>query len=63
MFVNNMRDIYKNILHSKKIGKKLFAILIDPDKVNNKSLNLIIKQANQNNIDYFFVVGFVVSSK
>ena len=61
MFVNNMRDIYKNILHCKKIGKKLFAILIDPDKVNNKSLNLIIKQANQNNIDYFFVGGSLLS--
>ena len=61
MFVNNMKDIYKNILHCKKIGKKLFAILIDPDKVNKKSLNIIITEANQNNIDYFFVGGSLLA--
>ena len=62
MFVNNMKDIYKNILHCKKIGKN-FAILIDPDKVNKKSLNIIITEANQNNIDYFFVGGVSISFK
>ena len=38
-------DLYKNILISKKQGKKLFAILIDPDKQKNSDLLLIIKNA------------------
>ena len=38
MFVNKMIDIYTHILQSKKEGKKLFAILIDPDKQNNERL-------------------------
>ena len=50
-------DLYKNILQKKVQGKKLFAILIDPDKQKNSELLLIIKNANESNVDYFFVGG------
>ena len=50
-------DLYKNILQKKAQGRKLFAILIDPDKQKNSELLLIIKNANENNVDYFFVGG------
>ena len=50
-------DLYKNILQKKEQGKKLFAILIDPDKQKNSDLLLIIKNANESNVDYFFVGG------
>ena len=50
-------DLYKNILISKKQGKKLFAILIDPDKQKNSDLLLIIKNANKSKVNYFFVGG------
>ena len=50
-------DIYKNILISKKQSKKLFAILIDPDKQKNSDLLLIIKNANKSKVNYFFVGG------
>ena len=50
-------DLYKNILQKKEQGKKLFAILIDPDKQKNSELLLIIKNANESNVDYFFVGG------
>ena len=50
-------DLYKNILQKKEQGEKLFAILIDPDKQKNSDLLLIIKNANESNVDYFFVGG------
>ena len=50
-------DLYKNILQKKVQRKKLFAILIDPDKQKNSELLLIIKNANESNVDYFFVGG------
>ena len=50
-------DLYKNILACKNQGKKLFAILIDPDKQKNSDLLLIIKNANKSKVNYFFVGG------
>jgi len=50
-------NLYKSILVSKNQGKKLFAILIDPDKQKNSDLLLIIKNANKSKVNYFFVGG------
>ena len=55
-------DLYKNILQKKEQGKKLFAILIDPDKQKNSELLLIIKNANESNVDYFFVGGSLLTN-
>lgn len=56
MFVTNM-NIYKKILDCKKRKKKLFAILIDPDKTDGNSLIQIIKKSNESNIDLFLIGG------
>ena len=50
-------QIYNNILKSKKEGKKIFAILVDPDKQSSEELLFTIENANQSNVDYFFVGG------
>ena len=50
-------SIYNNILKSKKEGKKIFAILIDPDKQTNEELLETVNIANNSNVDYFFVGG------
>jgi len=50
-------SIYKNILARTTQGKKLFAILIDPDKQRNSDLFPTIQKANSANVDYFFVGG------
>ena len=55
-------DLYKNILISKKQSKKLFAILIDPDKQKNSDLLLIIKNANKSKVNYFFVGGSLLTN-
>jgi len=50
-------SIYKNILEKKAQGKKLFSILIDPDKQRNSDLFSTIQKANSANVDCFFVGG------
>ena len=50
-------SIYNNILKNKKKGKKIFAILIDPDKQTNEELLETVNIANNSNVDYFFVGG------
>jgi len=50
-------SIYNNILKSKKEGKKIFAILIDPDKQTNEELLETVDIANNSDVDYFFVGG------
>ena len=62
MFANKMKDIYTHILQSKKEGKKLFAILIDPDKQDKTKLSSVIKQANKNKVDFFFVGGSLLTN-
>jgi len=46
----------------KQQGKKSFAVLIDPDKVNEGSMEQLIKLAVDAKIDYFLVGGSLVVS-
>lgn len=61
MFANRM-DIYNNILISKKRGKKLFSILIDPDKQDAKTLITIVEKAKKVKTDFFFVGGSLLTN-
>ncbi|MBI4946561.1 MAG: geranylgeranylglyceryl/heptaprenylglyceryl phosphate synthase [Bacteroidetes bacterium] len=45
--------IYKSILKSKKKGKKLFSVLVDPDKFFPE----VIREAYKANVDYIFIGG------
>lgn len=57
-----MKGIYSSILEKKQQGKKSFAVLIDPDKVNEQSLDALIELAKEARVDYFFVGGSLVVS-
>src|SRR3712207_5600537 len=52
--------VYPKLLEKKTIGKKSFAILIDPDKISTTSLRTVIDLGNKANADYFFVGGSLV---
>jgi len=54
--------IYNQIIESKKEGRKLFSILIDPDKQNEESLLQIIKKSKSSNVDLFFIGGSLLSN-
>lgn len=54
--------IYQSMLSKKQKGHKSFAVLIDPDKVNNKILDELIHLSVQAKVDYLLVGGSLVVS-
>ena len=54
--------IFNKIVEDKKNGKKSFAVLIDPDKVDTTSIEKIISLSVDAKVDYFFVGGSLVIS-
>lgn len=54
-------NIYNNIIENKKANNKSFAILIDPDKQDEKQLISIIEKAKNAKTDYFFVGGSLLT--
>ena len=60
MIIN--KGIYDLFVDRKQKGHKSFALLIDPDKVNNNSMELLIKLSVDAGVDYFLVGGSLVVS-
>lgn len=54
--------IYKTITQSAEKGGKLFALLIDPDKISGKSLTTLCRNAEKCNTDFIFVGGSYISN-
>ena len=48
-----MKKIYQSILRSKKKGRKLFSVLIDPDKFSVR----VIAEAARAKVDFIFIGG------
>jgi len=57
-----LKDIYLSLCERKANGKKSFAVLIDPDKVNREKLERLIDLAINSKVDYFLVGGSLVIS-
>ncbi|MEN9702537.1 MAG: hypothetical protein RIR55_1879 [Bacteroidota bacterium] len=53
-------NIYNHISKAKSTGHKAFAVLIDPDKLDEKSLQSTIELAVSAKVDYIFVGGSLV---
>lgn len=49
--------IYQHILSQSEAGKKQLAVLIDPDKIQNKDVEKIAINAENSDVDCFFVGG------
>ena len=54
--------IYQSLAEKKQRGKKSFAVLIDPDKVNTALLDELIELSTTAGVDYFLVGGSLVIS-
>jgi putative glycerol-1-phosphate prenyltransferase len=54
--------IYHSFSDRKRAGKKSFAVLIDPDKVNDQNLAELIELSVSSKVDYFLVGGSLVVS-
>ncbi|MDP4282886.1 MAG: geranylgeranylglyceryl/heptaprenylglyceryl phosphate synthase [Bacteroidota bacterium] len=57
-----LKDIYSSLCDRKANGKKSFAVLVDPDKVNEEKMYQLIKLAVSSGVDYFLVGGSLVIS-
>ena len=53
--------VYNNILSSIDIGKKLLAVLIDPDKTKKENLELFLRKINSTFTTHLFVGGSTVN--
>lgn len=56
------KQIYKTLCEKKISGKKSFGVLIDPDKVNDTSLEKLCGLADSAQVDFFLVGGSLVVS-
>lgn len=54
--------LYHQFVEKKKAGKKSFAVLIDPDKVDHEKIDQLVALASDAKVDYFFVGGSLVVS-
>lgn len=54
--------IYQSIAGKKKAGKKSFAVLIDPDKVDEQKITELLHLTNEAKVDYLLVGGSLVIS-
>ncbi|MES2329448.1 MAG: geranylgeranylglyceryl/heptaprenylglyceryl phosphate synthase [Bacteroidota bacterium] len=54
--------LYHQFVERKRSGKKSFAVLIDPDKVDNEKIDQLLTLATDAKVDYFFVGGSLVIS-
>jgi phosphoglycerol geranylgeranyltransferase len=52
-----MKNIYKEILKSKIENRKLLALLLDPDKIIIKKVDLLISKINQSPATHIFIGG------
>ena len=55
-------NIYKSLTESCRSGRKQIAVLIDPDKNDERSISHIVELSVLANIDYFFVGGSILHS-
>ncbi len=54
--------IYSTLIQQKSAGIKSLAVLIDPDKVNDKSCLKLVHQCIENKVDYLLVGGSLITS-
>ena len=57
-----LNNIYQSLVDRKRHSKKSFAVLIDPDKVNDNSVEELIQLSLDAQVDYFLVGGSLVIS-
>jgi len=55
-------DIYQSFSEHKAVGRKSFAVLIDPDKIEGESACMrVVNMSIENQVDYFLVGGSLIT--
>ncbi|GAB3912098.1 geranylgeranylglyceryl/heptaprenylglyceryl phosphate synthase [Larkinella knui] len=59
----NTRNLLLNTLYSRKeTGQKSFAVLLDPDKIEQDSFKDLLIRSVENRVDFFFVGGSLITN-
>lgn len=56
-----MQTIYQELIQKKSSGVKSFAVLLDPDKLDDVVFDNILKLSLEHHVDYFFLGGSLLS--
>ena len=56
------KGIYHSLAERKQQGRKSFAVLIDPDKVNDDNMEMLVERCVDARVDYLLVGGSLVIS-
>lgn len=56
-----MQTIYQELIQKKGNGVKSFAVLLDPDKLDDVIFDNILKLSVEHHVDYFFLGGSLLS--
>jgi putative glycerol-1-phosphate prenyltransferase len=54
--------LYQHFIRNKQQGHKSFAVLVDPDKVDNTKTEQLVSLATNSKVDYFLVGGSLLIS-
>ena len=55
--------VLQSIIESSGLGRKLFSVLIDPDKYDEEKLIDLVDLSKQSSVDYFFVGGSLMTTE
>ncbi|MFN6944333.1 MAG: geranylgeranylglyceryl/heptaprenylglyceryl phosphate synthase [Cytophagaceae bacterium] len=56
-------DVLQKFLNNKKQGKKSFAVLLDPDKLDSQKCREVAEAGETAGIDYFFIGGSLITKQ
>lgn len=57
-----MSFLYQDLIEKKKKGLKSFAVLLDPDKIGDEQCLSIVRSAEEDGVDYFFIGGSLMTN-
>jgi phosphoglycerol geranylgeranyltransferase len=57
-----MSFLYQDLIEKKKKGLKSFAVLLDPDKITDEQCIGIVRSAEEEGVDYFFIGGSLMTN-
>ncbi|MBO9698984.1 MAG: geranylgeranylglyceryl/heptaprenylglyceryl phosphate synthase [Sporocytophaga sp.] len=57
-----MSFLYQDLIEKKKKGLKSFAVLLDPDKIGDEQCISIVRSAEEEGVDYFFIGGSLMTN-
>ncbi len=55
------RSVYQHLQQARRSGRKLMALLIDPDKLDQPGLQLLVQEAQNGGVDLIFVGGSLLT--